>query len=1368
MCDLKTSLKCLSGLGNWTKWKRQLELYLKHQDVWGYVSKKSEEKPDPKKESLALLLILTHVDDKHADLIASCTNARQAWAKLCTLYDSSNAQRLDCLLESFFNFRPEGDIVEIVTSLQNLFIEINRELSEVGNKQQLPELVLLSRIISILPQEYFEFKTVWESIPAKDRNIDLLTERLRLLETRLKGMNHSTVENGKALAVTCWGCNKQGHIRSKCPEKIKKDRKKPLRRKQLQNYNKNENTSCSFFCNDDEDLAGQVAQKGEYSVAKPSHLWLVDSGSSYHMTGLRSVFDKLEDFDGPVVKMANGAASKAIGRGNVVLVTNPSSNHCNVKTVTLKNVILVPDLNVNLISVSQIASNNMSITFNKNSAIIRTICNGRYGDIKATATRKGNTYVLDGKTKFGKSISNSINDKNISSANVGQVSCLQNVSGCSDSQMLWHKRLGHLGIANMRRIKNLVQGIKFADGNFNKCPECIKGKMVRLSHPKVSDTRATRRNQLIVSDLCGPFVPSHNGARYVLGFTDDYSRETFVYFLKNKNETFQKFQEFRAMVENYTQEKICTLRTDGGGEYVSKQWIEYMKTNGIRHELSAPYCPYQNGISERLWLTLLQKTRCLLIESGLGQEYWAECLNTCVYLKNRCPTVAVKNAVPHELWTGNKVAVNHLKVFGCAAYAHVKGHVGKLEPRAKKYVFVGYCDNMKAYRLIDLDDPTKVVKSRDVSFIENEYPGLNTRSKDSPLTFLPGLQLIGTQPLVEESLPTTEQPSVAESPAISPSSPKTVVTSDDISPNRTINVTNIPDLSMYEPSDETILGAEKVTTARSNYHLRPRDKGSNNTDLNQTIREDDSDEEEDASYVSAFTVSDCDVENLTVSEALKDHNWGTAMAQEMDAMHKNHVWDLVDLPKGRKAIKCRWVFKCKRDNNGAVQRYKARLVAKGYSQKYLVDFDNTYAPVVKLATVRLLLAMAAHQNLEVHHLDVDSAFLYADLPNELYMNQPEGFVVKGKEGKVVKLRKCIYGLRQSSREWNNTLKRVLLQMGYIQCKAEPCLFYISKGDSFSAILCFVDDLLVIDGSKVRLEQVKQYLKSEFSMKDLGPVTSLLGMKIYRDSGGIKIDQERYINDVLDRFQMLDCNTVDTPMEPGIKLEAPTQNEIIQNVPYQHLMGCLTYLAVTSRPDISNCVSRLAQFNGSHGEIHWKAAKRILRYLKGTRNYSLFYPSSDKSSKLQLVAYCDADYSSNLLDRKSFTGYIVKLGEGLISWESKKQTTVAASTAEAEYMALSDTTKEIRFLTFILNEVNGFIAEPVTIYSDSQSAISLVKNEMVNRRTKHIDVRHHFIREAAANGLIDIVHLAGSAMIADIMTKPLPAIKFNFCIEGLFK
>ena len=404
-----------------------------------------------------------------------------------------------------------------------------------------------------------------------------------------------------------------------------------------------------------------------------------------------------------------------------------------------------------------------------------------------------------------------------------------------------------------------------------------------------------------------------------------------------------------------------------------------------------------------------------------------------------------------------------------------------------------------------------------------------------------------------------------------------------------------------------------------------------------------------------------------------------AMEEELESMRVNQVWELVDLPEGRRAIGNKWVLKVKHKADGSVERFKARLVAKGFTQQEGIDYEETFSHVVRFTSIRLILAIVASLDLELHQMDVKTAFLNGELDEEIYMEQPTGFVEEGNEHKVCKLLKSIYGLKQSSRQWYFRFQEVVLSNGFTMIDEDNCVYTKRSKGKFVIMSLYVDDILIAGNDKDFVMDVKAWLSSSFEMKDMGEAAYILGVKISRDRSKrlLSLSQETYIKKVLERFGMQNCKSIDTPVCKGDTLsqrqcpETREEKERMKNVPYASAVGSLMYAMMCTRPDICFAVGLVSRYQSNPGTTHWKAVKRILRYLSGTADYGLCYRGKD----LQLQGYTDADWGGDLDERRSTSGYVFLLAHGAISWSSKKQSCIALSTMEAEFVAFCSAAQE---------------------------------------------------------------------------------------------
>lgn len=571
-----------------------------------------------------------------------------------------------------------------------------------------------------------------------------------------------------------------------------------------------------------------------------------------------------------------------------------------------------------------------------------------------------------------------------------------------------------------------------------------------------------------------------------------------------------------------------------------------------------------------------------------------------------------------------------------------------------------------------------------------------------------------------------------------------------------------------DPNDESYISDESLRPEASRFDnvLRSRrcEKIHDNTGTNT------GNENTDTSFIcmngeSAMSILNKDPQSL--SEALESSNadkWIEAMEAEYQSLLHNNTWELVDLPSNKKVIPCKWIYKTKTDEDGNVTRHKARLVVKGYQQKKGIDYHEIYAPVVRYSSIRYLIGLAVKYGLKIHQMDAVTAFLQGDIEEDIYMAQPPQF----EEGnKVCLLKKSIYGLKQASRQWNKKLNTTLLEIGMSRSKIDPCIYYRTVSELDMLFLTvYVDDILCFFNNEETALMIKKKLNEKFHMKDLGEAKCCIGFKISQNIGQneITLDQSVYIKKILARFNMSDCKSVYTPCDPNVQLKnANNEKEIMKNIMYRELIGCLLYLSQSTRPDIAYIVNQLSRYNNRATTQHWIAAKRVLRYLKGTINTKLTF----KKNNNNIIGYCDADWATDTEDRRSCSGYIFIFQGAAISWCSKRQSTIALSSTEAEYMSLATATQEAIWLKQLEEDFfPSMSCIPITMYCDNQSAIRISGNDMYHARSKHIDVRYHFVRERIANNQVAVKYMSTQDMLADALTKGLHRPKHQFFSKAM--
>ncbi|GKV37057.1 hypothetical protein SLEP1_g45126 [Rubroshorea leprosula] len=727
---------------------------------------------------------------------------------------------------------------------------------------------------------------------------------------------------------------------------------------------------------------------------------------------------------------------------------------------------------------------------------------------------------------------------------------------------------------------------------------------------------------------------------------------------------------------------VYTLKNNGL-EYCSGEFDTFCKNNGIVRHHTVKMTPQQNGVAERINRTLLERAQCMLSNVGLSKDLWAKAVNHASYLVNRSPSTAIGLKTPEELWSASLVDYSQLRIFGCPVYAHVRD--GKLEPRAVKDV--------------TFDESVMLQKAKEESKIAKPDHGVSKQVEFEATT---PKKAVRDNSIVQENLDEVQDSKLTDTP-----------------------------MEMEAP--EQTQQQYNIATGRQRRETKPPQRYGYTDYVAYAL-----------SVIEPVEAEDPNTYREAITKQESPY-WLAAMTEEIESLHKNHTWKLVKPPKGQRIVGCKWVFRRKEGIPGVeTPKFKARLVAKGFTQRKGIDFHEVFSPVVKHNSIRVLLAMVTLYDLELEQFDVKTAFLHGELEEHIYMSQPEGFIVSGKEDHVCLLQKSLYGLKQSPRQ---CLEMVL---GF------TCLY--------------VDDMLIAAKSMLIIDDLKKQLSGEFEMKDLVAAKKILGMEIHTDCKGGKLflSQKKYIEKVLEQFGLHEAKAVTTPLGAHFKLssnlspETEEEKKFMAHVPYASPVGSLMYAMVCTRLDISHAVSVVSRFMANPGKGHWEAVKWILRYLQGTIDVGLVYDRSANPSG-NVVGFVDSDFAGDLDKRRSTTGYVFTLLGCAISWKATLQSTVALSTTEVEYMAITEAIKEALWLKGLVSDL-GVEKNEMMVFCDSQSAIHLTKNTMYHERTKHIQVRYYFVREVISNGDVLIEKISTDETPVDIMTKTVSGIKFKHCLD----
>ncbi|GJY59629.1 putative ribonuclease H-like domain-containing protein [Tanacetum coccineum] len=1186
---------------------------------------------------------------------------------------------------------------------------------------------------------------------------------------------------------------------------------------------------------------------------------IVDSGCSRHMTGNKAYLAEYQDFNGGPVAFG-GSKGYITGKGKIKTGKLDFEDVCFVKELQ----------HFNLFSVSQMCDKKNKVLFTDSECLVLSpeFKLPDANQVLLRIPRQNNMY--------------SFNLENIVPS--GGLACLI-AKATIDESNKWHRRLGHVNFKNLNKLVkgNLVRGLPSKIfQNDHTCVACQKGKQHKASCKAKSVSSISHSLQLLHMDLFGPTsVRSLNHKTYCLVITDDFSRFSWVFFLRTKDETSGILKDFIRQIENQLNQKVKTIRCDNGTEFKNKDVIEFCGSKGIKREYSNARTPQQNGVAERKNRTLIEAARTMLADSFLPNTFWAEAVSTACYVLNRVLVTKPHNKTPYELITGKIPIISYIRPFGChVTILNTIDHLGKFDGKSDEGFLVGYSLQSKAFRVYNLETK-RVEENLHITFLENKpnvagkgptwlfdldylTDSMNyqpVRSENQANKYAgpqEANQNAGTEDIIDagdsdkedesaqdyfvlpiwSSYSSTIKRSRAEDAGEAPhkhpdlkTDEKPVDKEDQVfldelerlkrqekdandlaealrkefaqetknlliqagaakaSSTNIVNTVSTPvstaspydGLSLSDPTNpehddleipvlediyqnptdgiftnssyddegvvadftnlEPVVNVSPIPTSRINsFHpstlilgdlksaVQTRSKVTKSSGAYafvSYVQKQRRNNHKDFQYC-LFACFLSQNEPKKISEALEDESWVDAMQEELLQFKIQKVWILVDLPYGKKAIGTKWVYRNKKDERGVVVRNKARLVAQGHRQEEGIDYDEVFAPVARIEAIRIFLAFASYMGFIVYQMDVKSAFLYGKIDEEVYVSQPPGFIDPKYPKKVYKVVKALYGLHQAPKAWYATLSTFLLKNGYRRGTIDKTLFIKKDKHDIILVQVYVDDIIFGSTKRSWCDEFENLMKSRFQMSSMGELTFFLRLQVKQKEDGIFISQDKYVAEILKKFDFVSVKTASTPIETQKPLVKDEEASDVDVHLYRSMIGSLMYLTA-SRPDIMFAVC---------------ACSRV--------------------SSFDLEAYSDSDYAGANLDRKSTTGGCQFLGRRLISWQCKKQTIVATSTTEAEYVAAANCCGQVLWIQNQMLDY-GFNFMNTKIYIDNESTICIVKNPVFHSKTKHIAIRHHFIRDAYEKKLIQVLKIHTDDNVADLLTKAFDVSRFQFLV-----
>jgi hypothetical protein len=828
------------------------------------------------------------------------------------------------------------------------------------------------------------------------------------------------------------------------------------------------------------------------------------------------------------------------------------------------------------------------------------------------------------------------------------------------------------------------------------CEPCVLGKHARDPFP-ASGSRATKPGELIHFDIAGKFSePSFKDARFMSIFVDDYSGKLFVNHHVKKSELPAAMEEM-LNVARAAGHTVLKVRSDNAKENIGAEMKKVLLARQIVAETSTAYSPQQNSRAERGIRTIEEGARCLMtqIEDGgdVAKGLWAELTATAAYLRNRCTNAHSGGKTAEELWSGRPPKIDHLRVIGSDAYAQI--------PAVKR-------------------ESTFAAKSQKLVLV-GYSPG-----KKAYRLWERGTKLVH----ISRDVKFNERVNGNGRPFVVPVG-ATPITDVQPEPQQTAAEESAPTRA---EADKQSRKATRNVSTREPYELRSA-AGRNSDDT-----------------LLCMAIGD---EPKTLAEAFARPDgpkWRAAAATEWRALEEQQCFQLVARPIADNILRCMWVARIKSDG-----RYKMRLVVKGCGQVPGVDFHESSAPVVRFETTRVMLSIAAADDLELMQFDVDHAFLNGDLDEDVFMEQPEGY--KDETTRVIKLRRSLYGLKQAPLMWFRKLDPVLRELGFAPSQFDRCLYVNLSAGIYLAI--YVDDGLVAGPSLEAINDVISRLGEKFKVTS-SAANCYVGIEVERNRARreIRLHQTAYCKKVIERFGLLDAKPASVPADPNTDLSiVDVESTPLTDIPYRELVGSLMFLMVGTRPDLAYIVGKLSANLDSPHAVHWNAGKRVVRYLKATPTRGITFGRPTREQN-ELVAYSDADWAGDTKDSKSTSGVLMMMNGGPLVWSSRKQTCVSVSTTESEYVAMCAAAKEIVWLRGLLGDCDKKQAEPTPLFCDNMGAVALIKNPVFHRRSKHINVQYNYTRSLEDDLTLEVSHVGTEEQLADFLTKPLATRKLE--------
>jgi len=943
----------------------------------------------------------------------------------------------------------------------------------------------------------------------------------------------------------------------------------------------------------------------------------------------------------------------------------------------------------------------------------------------------------------------------------------------SDAALITHRKLGHPGeaVGKMLNKRGLlsVQNVKL-------CDSCVRAKAVRtpfVSTPAESKDVTQPLDRVHIDLVCLPNIPSF-GNRYALIAIDEFSRYAHTRFLKTRERLFSYVREYCLMQSKKFKFGVRRIRADL--EFRTNEIEEFAKQEGIILEFSAARSSGANGLIERFLRTIFDHERALRFDAKLADSYWRFSVATAVYLLNLTPRAGLNGFTPHELWHGSVPSFKHLHVFGCLCYAVDTDTRKKTDPKALRGRFLGYdtyAGSKSKYfvQLLEGDRANSIIVTRDVRFVDNvmadsvhriggsvtgtstgvgtggshisdlllqSLSDADTDDADNVIQHVQPVQPAAAQP-VQIPAQAVQQPAQAPAQGVhggdNDNDNDSAEDTGDSAEDTADEDVKIDDI---EFGDHDADGDVKDVAPNDAQHLFQRRVSTRNA--GPPVR-----------FGEFFTYVSLPVdieEPKSDDEALSHPAWRQAMREELEALKELGTFSLVKQTSDIKPISCKWVHKVKRRADGTIERLKSRLVARGFQQRN-DSYTETYAPVARSHSFRVLVAIAASCDMYIDTYDIRNAYLQADLEDDIYMTLPAGVV--DDDGNIIKLCRPLYGTKQGAHRWYIKLRDALISEGFEVADNDPCVFVARRKDGLAALSTHVDDVFSIASSAKIRSWIALLLQKHFKLRRSEHPDTYLGVCLIETDSEIFLHQSGYVKKLLKDYDMQNCKPASVPMSARLNAFDETCDTAVDQTDYRTLLGKLQYLGTTTRPDISLAVNSLARFSNKPAKRHMDALYFVLRYLRANPSLGLTFK---KRTPLNMNVFSDSDFAGSMDCRRSTTGFVILVADTPVIWKAGLQTSIATSTCHAETTAAFDAVRKLSVLSGLISEI-GFSIDTPTVAVDNSALYNNISNiSSVSMLVKQLGISIGYLREQFANNLFRPVLVRTTENVADVLTKPL--------------